>query len=40
MFKLNLPMWLRIILWVIKVLAEASPPKNGSLAEDEGDNLC
>lgn len=32
---LNLPLWLRIILWILRVLALASPPMNGELKEDE-----
>jgi hypothetical protein len=36
MFGLQLPQWLRILLWVLKVLAEAKPPENGTLKEDSG----
>jgi len=35
MFKLNLPLWLRIVLWVLRVLALAVPPNNGELKDDE-----
>ena len=32
---MNFPLWLRILLWVLRALAMASPPKNGELKEDE-----
>ncbi len=34
MFGLNLPMWARLILWVVRALALAQPPANGELKED------
>ena len=35
MFRMNLPLWIRIVLWVIRTLAMSSPPVNGELKEDE-----
>lgn len=37
MLHFNLPLWFRIILWFLKALAMAPPPKNGELSDDEGD---
>lgn len=34
MFGINIPLWIRIVLWVIRTLAEAQPPKNGELKDD------
>jgi hypothetical protein len=34
MFGIDLPLWLRIIVWMLRVLAHAEPPKNGFLDED------
>jgi len=32
---MNFPLWLRILLWVLRTLAMSMPPKNGELEDDE-----
>ncbi len=35
MFHTNLPRWIRIILWILRVLIMSKPPENGELDEDQ-----